>query len=199
MKYVLAIVIALLVAACGAEKNDMTGTPESDTTGSVQTEQTSSASATTTGESGGTVSNLSTSDKEFVTSAGMAGLAEVQMGNLAVQKAQSAEVKAFAQRMVTDHSKANEELKQLATVKGIALPAELAGDPQKGLEHLAMLSGTEFDNAYMQHMVADHQNAVALFQKAAAAQDTDLKGFAVRTLPTLEEHLRMATSYGVRR
>lgn len=194
MKYGLAICVALLFAACGAESNDTTGTPETETTGSIQSpQQTSTATATTTGESGGTITALTTPDKEFATNAGMAGLAEVQMGNLALQKAQNAEVKAFAQRMVTDHTKASEEMHQLATVKGIGLPAELAGEPQQGLEHLGTLSGAEFDKAYMSHMVTDHEKAVTLFRNASAsAQDADLKAYATKTLPTLEEHLRLA-------
>jgi putative membrane protein len=136
---------------------------------------------------------MSTADKEFIVEAGKAGLAEVQMGNLALQNAQNADVKAFAQRMVTDHSKSNEELQQLATAKGIALAAELSGDPQQALEHLGTLDGAAFDKAYMQHMVADHGKAVTLFQNgSASAQDADLKAWATKTLPTLQEHATLA-------
>jgi putative membrane protein len=197
MRVLSAISMALLLTACGGngpEANDTTGTPETETTGTAQSvQQTSSATATTTGASGGHISNMSTEDKEFVVNAGMAGLAEVQMGNLAVQKAQSADVKAFAQRMVTDHSKSNQELQQLATAKGLALAAELSGEMQQGLEHLATLSGTEFDKAYMQHMVADHGKAVTLFQNGSTnAQDADLKAWATKTLPVLQEHATLA-------
>ncbi|HYI11628.1 MAG TPA: DUF4142 domain-containing protein [Thermoanaerobaculia bacterium] len=197
MRVLSAISLALLLAACGGnrpEANDATGTSETLTTGTAQSvQQTSSATATTTGASGGAVTDMTTPDKEFVVNAGMSGLAEVQMGNLALQNAQSADVKAFAQRMVTDHSKANQELQELATVKGLALPAELAGEPQQGLEHLATLSGAEFDKAYMQHMVADHGKAVSQFQTAStSAQDADVKAWAAKTLPTLQEHARLA-------
>ena len=189
--WIAAACIALL-AACGSE--DRSGQPETDTTGSVQSnQQTSPETATTTGVTGGTVSNTTPEDKEFVSNAGMAGLAEVQMGNLALQNAQSADVKAYAQRMVTDHGTSNAELAQLATVKGLALPTELAGKHQQGLEHLRGLSGAEFDKAYMQHMVGDHGEAVTLFQNGSTnSSDSDIKAFATKNLPILQEHLRMA-------
>jgi putative membrane protein len=187
-----AISLTLLVTAC--DREDRTGRPETETTGSIQSEQqTGSASATTTGVAGGTRSEMTNEDKEFVTMAGMGGLAEVQMGNLALQKASSADVKAFAQRMVADHSKANAEIAQFATAKGLALATELGGDPRAALEHLTALSGAEFDKAYMAHMVEDHEKDVAEFDKAStSATDADLKAWAGRTLPTLKEHLEMA-------
>ncbi|HEU4889620.1 MAG TPA: DUF4142 domain-containing protein [Thermoanaerobaculia bacterium] len=190
----LSLVAALaIVIACGRENR--TGQPETDTTGNVQSEQQTAdtASATTTGAAGGTLTVMSNEDKEFVAMAGMGGLAEVQMGNLALQKASSADVKAFAQRMVTDHSKANAELAQFATAKGLALPTELADAPKAGYEHLNGLSGAEFDKAYMQHMVEDHEKDVAEFDKAStSATDADLKAWAGKTLPTLKEHLELA-------
>jgi putative membrane protein len=187
-----AISLTLLVAAC--DREDRTGRPETETTGSIQSEQqTGSASATTTGVAGGTRSEMTNEDKEFVTMAGMGGLAEVQMGNLALQKASSADVKAFAQRMVADHSKANAELAEFATAKGLALATELSGDPKNALEHLTSLSGAEFDKAYMTHMVEDHEKDVAEFDKAStSARDADVKAWAGKTLPTLKEHLEMA-------
>ncbi len=189
--WIAAACIALL-AACGSENRS--GQPETDTTGSVQSnQQTSPETATTTGVTGGTVSNTTPADKEFVSDAGMAGLAEVQMANLALQNAQSADVKAFAQRMVTDHGASNAELAQLATVKGLALPTELAGKHQQGLEHLQGLSGADFDKAYMQHMVADHNEAVTLFQNGSTnSSDSDIKAFATKNLPILQQHLQLA-------
>ena len=187
-------VMAAVLAGCGGENNRGAGVPETETTGTVQAaSQTSTATATTTGVTGGTVSATTAADKEFVSRAGMAGLAEVQMANLALQNAQSAEVKAFAQRMITDHSTSNAELAQLATVKGLALPTELGGEHKAGLEHLTTLTGGEFDRAYMQHMVADHRATVAVFEKAATeVQDAGVKAFAEKTLPVLREHLSLA-------
>ncbi len=183
----------ILLAACSAE--DRTGQPETDTTATTgqSVQETSTATATTTGGSGGTLSAMSPEDKEFVTTAGMGGLFEVQAGNLALQKASSAAVKSFAQTMVTDHGKANAELAQLATTKGVVLPTELDGDPQAAFDHLSSLSGAEFDKAYMQHMVEDHTNSVSEFEKASTtAGDADLKAWARKTLPVLQEHSAMA-------
>lgn len=189
----LAASLAVLLIACGRENR--TGQPETDTTGNIQSEQQTAdtASATTTGATGGTSAVMANEDKEFVINAGMGGLAEVQMGNLALQKASNADVRAFAQRMVDHHSKANAELAQFATTKGLALPTELADAHKAGYEHLNSLSGAEFDKAYMQHMVADHEKDVAEFDKAStSATDTDLKAWTGKTLPTLKEHLEQA-------
>jgi len=184
----------ILLAACSKETNSTAGQPDTETTGTVQAaSETTTASATTTGSMGGTATNMTAEDKEFVSRAGMGGLAEVQMGNLALQKASSADVKAFGQRMVTDHSKANEELSQLATAKGLALPTELAGEHKEAFDHLNSLSGADFDKMYMQHMVEDHVKDVSEFEKAStSAQDSDVKGWAGKTLPTLQQHLQVA-------
>lgn len=184
--------LLLTLIACKSETTD--GLPASDTTDTTaQSPSTATGDPTTTGNTGGTSSNASPADKEFVSNAGMAGLAEVQMGNLALEKAGNADVKAFAQRMVTDHTKANEELQQLTSTKGLTLPAELGGEHKAGLDHLNSLSGSAFDKAYMEHMVADHGKAVTLFETAAnTAGDADIKAFAAKTLPTLREHATLA-------
>jgi putative membrane protein len=183
----------MLLVACGSE--DRTGQPETDTTATTgqSAQETSSATATTTGAGGGTISMMSPDDKEFVTKAGMGGLYEVQAGNLALQNGTSADVKTFAQRMVTDHGKANAELAQLATTKGVALPTELAGEHKAAFDHLSSMSGAEFDKMYMQHMVEDHNKDVGEFEKAStSATDADVKTWAGKTLPILKEHQSMA-------
>jgi putative membrane protein len=192
-KYAAALAVVIL-AACGGSENT-TGTPETDTTATTgqSAQETSTATATTTGITGGTSSAMSAEDKEFVSKAGMGGLFEVQAGNLALQKTQNAEVKSFAQRMVTDHSNANAELAQLATTKGVALPTELGGPHKGAFDHLNMLSGAEFDKAYMQHMVEDHDKDVAEFEKASTtAMDGDVKTWAGKTLPTLQQHQQLS-------
>lgn len=192
-KYAAALAVVTL-AACGGSENT-TGTPETDTTATtgVSVQETSTATATTTGVTGGTTSAMSAEDKEFVSKAGMGGLFEVQAGNLALQKAQNAEVKSFAQRMVTDHTNATAELTQLATIKGVALPTELGGPHKGAFDHLNMLSGAEFDKAYMQHMVEDHDKDVAEFEKASTtAMDGDVKTWAGKTLPTLQQHQQLS-------
>lgn len=195
-QWITLLAMAMMLIACGVERDDTTGQPETDTTGSApdqSVQQSGTASATTTGVTGGAVSAMAPDDKELVTKAGMAGLYEVQAGNLALQKAASADVKAFAQRMVTDHGKGNAELAQLATIKGLALPTELQGEHEQALQHLAMLSGAEFDKAYMQHMVGDHRKDVAEIEKAStSAGDADLRAWAAKTLPILQQHLQQA-------
>jgi putative membrane protein len=137
--------------------------------------------------------SLSGDDRAFVEKAAMGGMAEVELGTLAQQKASSAEVKQFASRMVQDHGQANGELKSIAASKGIQLPAALDRKHKGDVERLGKLGGAEFDRAYMRHMVDDHKKDVAEFKRAAgSAKDADIKGFAAKTLPTLQEHLQLA-------
>ena len=132
-------------------------------------------------------------DKAFVMKAARGGMAEVELGKLAADKASSADVKQFGQRMVDDHGKAGDELKTLARSKNIELPAQI--DPKDKALHdkLSKLSGEAFDRAYMQAMLADHRKDVAEFRtESRAGKDPDVKAWAAKTLPTLEEHLKLA-------
>lgn len=136
---------------------------------------------------------LAASDKAFVKEAAIGGMAEVDLGTLAKEKASNPDVKQFGDRMVTDHSKANDELKQWAQQKNVTLPTELDAKHKATHERLAKLSGAAFDKAYMADMVADHVQDVAAFKKeSTAAKDPDLKAFVTTTLPTLEDHLKQA-------
>src|SRR5436305_10378664 len=138
---------------------------------------------------------MGSADQTFVTKAAHGGLAEVKLGTLATQKAENPDVKAFGQQMVDDHSKANDELKQLASGKGITLPTDIDAKDQATYDHLSKLSGAAFDRAYMQHMVADHRTDVAEFRhESQSGGDSDVKAWAAKTLPTLEHHLQMAES-----
>ena len=149
--------------------------------------QTNSMSA---GSSNGSVSP---SDKKFVREAAQGGMAEVELGKLATEKASSPEVKKFGQRMVNDHSKANEQLKEVASSQGITLPSKLSAKDEMTKEHLSKLSGEQFDKAYMSDMVKDHTQDVADFQQEAnSASDPAVKEFAEKTLPVLKSHLREA-------
>jgi putative membrane protein len=139
--------------------------------------------------------SLAAEDRKFVEKAAIGGMLEVELGQLAQQKASSAQVKEFGARMVQDHGKANDELKQIATAKGAQVPASIDKKHQRDMEKLQKLSGAEFDRAYMQHMVADHKEDISLFQKEAkSGRDPDLKAFASKSLPVLQEHLKMAQS-----
>jgi len=195
-RYVIALVALLAVAvfATGC-KQETTTVTDTTTTASTDTyaSSTGTTSTTSTGSTGGTVSALSASDKDFVMKAAIGGMAEVAGGQTATQNAANADVKAFGQRMVTDHSKAGDELKQLATTKGLALPTAPDADHQKKLDALSKKTGKAFDKAYMDDMVKDHEEDVAEFQKqSTSAQDPDLKNWVTKTLPTLQDHLKMA-------
>jgi putative membrane protein len=136
---------------------------------------------------------ISDENRAFMIEAATGGMAEVEMGRLAATKGRSAAVKRFGRRMVTDHSKANAELKRLAKRKGVALPTDLTPEQKGDRDKLSNLSGAEFDREYMSMMVADHDKDVNAFEaKAGNAADPDLKRFVVKTLPTLKMHQRMA-------
>jgi putative membrane protein len=138
-------------------------------------------------------SNLTAGDQQFIRGAAHGGMAEVELGQLAVQKASSDAVKQFGQRMVDDHGKANDQLKQLAASKGVKLPHELSSKDKATKEELSKLSGKDFDKAYMSDMLKDHKKDVAEFKhESATASDPQIKDFAAQTLPTLESHLHEA-------
>jgi len=133
------------------------------------------------------------SDNEFVMKAAMGGMHEVELGKIAITNADSPEVKKFGERLVADHTKANEELKTVAAKASIAIPDKMPADKLKEVEKFRALKGAEFDKAFMAHQVKDHEQDVAMFTKATKElKDPGLKGFAEKTLPTLQDHLKMA-------
>jgi putative membrane protein len=130
---------------------------------------------------------------KFASAAAEGGMAEVEMGKLALQRAGDPAVKAFGQRMVTDHSQVGAELKSIAGRKQIQLPAEVNSSQKSTMEKLSKLSGAEFDKEYMSAMVKDHEADAKEFQtQATEGTDPDLKGFASKRLPIIQEHLQMA-------
>jgi putative membrane protein len=136
---------------------------------------------------------LNSADRRFVMEAAMGGMTEVELGRLAAERGSSDAVKQFGQRMVGDHSRANGELMQLVSGKGITLPTALDAKHQAMVAKMSRLSGAAFDRAYAKEMVKDHNKTVALFQReATGGADADLNAFAQKTLPTLQEHLSMA-------
>lgn len=145
-----------------------------------------------TGEQAG-MSAMSSQDRNFLMDAAMGGMMEVELGRLAVQNGASDAVKQFGQRMVDDHSKANTELMSLATSKGITLPTELDEKHRAHVTKLSGKTGADFDREYSKMMLSDHNKDVSAFEKQSTkGADPDLKAFATRTLPTLQEHLQMA-------
>jgi len=190
----------LVTAALACKKNETynndtasTSTTASDTSGTTSTYDTSGTSSTAATGMTGTTGSMDPADSDFMTKAAQGGLAEVNMGNMAASKATNADVKAFGNRMVTDHSKANDELKQLAATKGVVLPGDVNDEQKKAMDSMSSKNGKDFDKAYMYDMVKDHETDVKEFEKASkSAKDADLKAWATKTLPTLQEHLKMA-------
>lgn len=132
-------------------------------------------------------------DQSFMIDAARGGIAEVELGRLAAQRAASEPVRQFAQRMVAEHGAANQELMQLAQRKGLMLPQEMDAGHRAAMDRLAALSGPAFDEAYMAEMVKGHQNAAALFaREAQQGQDPDVRAFAMKALPRVQEHQRLA-------
>ncbi|MET0648619.1 MAG: DUF4142 domain-containing protein [Pyrinomonadaceae bacterium] len=166
-------------------------------TAGVSNAQNTNSSTTGNANSGnlnmGHGSGRMTGDHKFVMFAAMGGMAEVEMGRLAAQKGASEDVRQFGQRMVDDHSKANEELMRVVSSKGMQPPATLDAKHQAAMQKMSALSGEKFDREYAKMMVGDHKKTVGEFQKEAdRGADADLKAFAAAQLPALQEHLRMA-------
>lgn len=137
--------------------------------------------------------NLNPADSVFVRKAAEGGMAEVKLGQLAKDKGTNQSVKSFGDRMVKDHSKANDELKGLASKKGVTLRDSMNAKDKALYDRLSRLSGDAFDKAYMRAMVEDHQDDVSEFRRESqSAADPDVRQFTAKTLPTLEEHLRLA-------
>ena len=130
---------------------------------------------------------------KFANEAAQGGMAEVEFGRIAAQKATDPSVRAFGQRMVADHSKASAELKSIASRKGMQLPNEMNSEQKSEMDKLEKLSGADFDKEYMSAMVKDHEDDVKAFEtQSKEGNDGDVKAFAAKTLPTLQDHLQMA-------
>lgn len=190
--FVVTIFAVAALAAC--KKNDQTPSSQS----------TQSTTISPSAESGMTVSDsiktptskdqktsLSDQDKKFADAAAIGGLMEVMMGKLAETNAENPVVKSLGSMMVTDHTKANDELKSWASTNGYTLPTDLDADKQKMYNDLKAKKGKDFDKKYTDLMVNDHKEDVEAFKKEASeGTEASLKSFAAKTLPTLEHHLK---------
>jgi putative membrane protein len=142
---------------------------------------------------------VSSGDRKFMMEAARGGMMEVKLGQVATRRASSSAVKQFGQRMVRDHSKANAQLKQLAARKDVSLPQDIGAEHKAVYSRLSRLSGPAFDRAYMKDMVEDHVKDVSEFrEQSKEAHDANLKAWAAKTLPTLQEHLQMARTINQR-
>ena len=140
-------------------------------------------------------SKITSGEERFMKEAASAGLMEVELGKVAAEKGSHQRVKEFGKRMQTDHSKANTQLKKIASSKGVDLPTEPSGEHKSTMDKLTKLSGAEFDREYMDAMVDDHKEDIEKFQtQADKGKDPELKKFASENLPILKKHLELAQS-----
>jgi putative membrane protein len=205
MKYMKQIVILAATAfiiSCNDANRTASDNADS-TTNNIATAPVENANNDTTASSGhqpdasttGTAIDKTPLDKnssEFATEAASGGMMEVTLGQMAQQKATNPRVQAFGAMMVSDHSKANTELKNIADAKSFQLPSTLEKH-QKHIDDISKKEGKEFDKAYIKMMVDDHQKDIRAFEKAASgSSDSTIKGFASRTLPILRMHLDSA-------
>lgn len=187
------LLIFVLAGACNNGKGNTANMAEPATNRSAGNEV--NASSNTAGTLGNLTNTANSNTAagnadEFAIEAAMGGLAEVEMGRIASTKAANPEVKKFAEMMIQDHSKANDELKSIAAKKNIKLPAELDAKHKSKLEELRSKVGAEFDRAYVDTMVEDHKKDVALFEaESQNGNDPEIKAFAAKTLPVLRKHL----------
>ena len=138
---------------------------------------------------------VSTPDQDFMLAAAQGGMTEVKLGELAAQKGMRDDVKEFGQRMVKDHTAINDDLKALAAQKGVTLPDSLDAKHQGMVDKMTALTGSEFDDAYIDNMIKAHKaDAKAFKAESAATKDTDIKGFLDKSIPVVEEHLKMITA-----
>lgn len=141
--------------------------------------------------SGASAADLARADRKFLEAAAEAEMFEIGAGKVAVQNAQAAEVKAFAQMMIADHTRVDGELKALAASKGFTLPTEFPRGLRKDLEALTQKAGAEFDHDYAENVAVDaHEDVYELYKDAVEdIKDADIKAFAWKTLPGLQAHL----------
>lgn len=164
-------------------------TPQSADTGATG----AGSTAETAQEESAKPKKLADEDLTFMKEAARGGLAEVRMGQIGLSNGESQPVKDFSQRLVDDHTKANQELEKLAIKKGITLPDSVSEQHKSMLQHLESLKGREFDAAFQQHAVQDHQKDIEKFKTASAkAKDPEIRSFAEKTLPVLQRHLEAA-------
>ena len=189
--------VAVIVFACKQESTTNTSSTSTETYGTSGTSATTGVTATNTaGTTTAAVTStapLTGADKDFAMKAAEGGMMEVDLGQLAAAKATSNDVKDFGNRMVSDHGKANDELKAIAAQKGLTLLTQAGQEEKKTSNDLSQKSGTGFDKAYMSDMVKDHEKDAKEFEKAIKdLKDPDVKNWATKTLPVVQDHLKMA-------
>jgi putative membrane protein len=177
----LLIALPFVIWACNNEGKD--SVEQADSANKARMEDSTGTTPITTDEE----------STKFLVKAADGGMAEVQLGELAQQKAANAKVKDFGAMMVHDHSMANDQVKTLAAQRNVTLPDSVSDEHKKTMNNLMKKTGRDFDKAYMSAMVSDHEKTIDLFKDASEkANDPDVKTFANNTLPKLQQHLDSA-------
>ncbi|HEX7294773.1 MAG TPA: DUF4142 domain-containing protein [Pyrinomonadaceae bacterium] len=185
MRKLLLVVIVFTVISFGCTPADTT----TNTNTNSNTNSTAAASPVATPAR----SQPQQDDNTFAMDVAQNNMAEIALAKLAAQKSKNADVKKFAQRLVTDHTKAGQELKKIAATKNITLPTDVKPEQKQTHDRFMSLSGADFDREFMSLMAENHDKSVTSFQgEANNGSDAELKDFATKTLPTLQEHQRMA-------
>lgn len=189
MKNLLPVIcIVAVFAACQQTENSTDNAREAASGDAIDPSAAGRPATTDTANNTGAVST-----DEFAIRAATGGMMEVVLGELAQQKATHADVKTLAQTITADHRAANKELIDISRAKGVTLPTDMTSEQHEHHARLEGLSGAEFDRAYVQMMVEDHIQDIALFEAKANAVTSDaFKAFAAKTLPTLRKHHEMA-------
>ncbi len=185
LAFVTAFTLVLLFAlGCKKEQTESSTTDTASTTSSVAATDTSATTATA-------ATQMATDDQTFIQKAATGGMAEVSLGQQVSPAAKNADAKSFADKMVADHGKANDELKQLAATKGVTLPTDTDQEHKDAAQKV--MSSKDLDKAYIDEMVKDHDQDVKEFEdESKSAKDADLRAWIDKTLPVLKEHQKMA-------
>src|SRR5690606_17445159 len=130
--------------------------------------------------------------EDFIEEASALGLAEIETAQKALQESENAEVRAFAERMIKDHTAANEKLASLASDKGVEVSDEAKLMDRARALILEVREGDSFDAAYANNQVSAHERTIELFERASRSDDAEVARFAKDTLPKLKEHLEEA-------
>lgn len=184
-----AMAMTVGLAACGGA-DEQAETETSSATGATTTEQTTTPAATPT--TGAQTTNVGT---EFAMMAAMSDMFEIESSRIALQKAQSPQVKQFAQMMIDDHTRMSNDMKAAVQAAGLTVtpPTQLSGDYQTWMSDLQQATGDDFGDKYLDHQQEAHERALALMENYAANGDTQqLKTLAAAAVPKIRAHLEMA-------
>ena len=183
-----ALALAVSLASCGDSSTTSTTTTDSS---NMDSQPMAAASADQI-PVGGSTANAGMTDQDFVTRASSMNVAEINAHKAAQTKATTADVKAHAKHMLTDHQKMGDEMKALASGKNMTISNDPPPEKQQALDVLNAKSGKDWDKGYVDAQVADHNEAISLFESGSASvKDPDLKALIDKTLPTLRSHLQM--------